>query len=187
MKTGESDHAEQMIQVLSEYYKESLSAGREEITIREDLEITKNYIAVQMMRFMEQCDVEYDIDESLLNIIIPKLTLQPLVENCFVHGVIPCKYFCTIRIRIFGDDENVYIDISDDGVGMSQEKLEAIRERILHPAETEKHGIGITNTVTRLQMYFGAEDVFKIESEPQAGTRYCICISNSSRHNMLES
>lgn len=180
LKNGKAENAERMVHALSEYYKRSLSGGQDEITIRDDLEIARNYIEVQMIRFQEQCDVEYDIDDDLLDIRIPKLTLQPLIENCFVHGVIPSNYFCTIRVRIFGDEENTYIDISDDGVGMPESKVESIMKIIKqHDAKSGQNGgIGIINTVTRLQMYFGIKDIFQMESGLQAGTRYCIRIPN---------
>lgn len=181
LSSGNTEQAGQVVKALGEYYKRSLNDGKEEITIAQDLSIVKDYIIVQMIRFQGRCVVEYDIDKSVTERKIPKLTLQPLVENCLVHGVLQCKYPCTIRISVFGDEENVYIDIIDDGVGMPLEKVREIMEQVSvsAPGESKKPtGIGIANTVTRLKMYFKTEDVFTVESVPGEGTKFQICIPN---------
>lgn len=146
------------------------------VTLLHEVQVLQHYIEIQKARFSERLRFEASIDESCLNVPIPGLTLQPIVENAVVHAVEPREEGGTIRLRIMDGPDLVTIEIEDDGDGISEE----IIERILNeePIETRSHstGIGFTNVVRRLRLFYGVQDVMEISSSCGSGTRIALKI-----------
>ena len=129
--------------------------------------LVDNYIYILNVRFSGEIHYEKEVDESLLQISMPSMILQPIVENCVNHGIREKAGEGRIRLRIYRIDDVVCISIKDNGVGMSQEMI----DKILHGWEGEKgssnasNGIGMDNVIARLRLFQGTDDVATVISE----------------------
>jgi len=164
-----SQEAYDSLRALGNFYRTSLSNGRDIISIREELETVENYIYIQKIRYGSLFDEEYDIDEEVLGIKVPKLILQPLVENSIYHGIRPLGSQGQIRIKIKKIEDIIRLSIEDNGVGISKEDL------IILNTVSEK-SIGIPATRERIRILFGDRSNFTISSEPGTGTKVTIDI-----------
>lgn len=141
------------------------------VTLYEEVKVMRQYIDIQKARFTERLRLHMDIDESCLHVQIPGLTLQPIVENAVIHAVEPEEEGGNIWFRVIDGDERVTIEIEDDGPGMTEEKIVSILEE--HAVQSEGHstGIGFSNVVKRLRLFYGIEDVIDIVSGSGRGTK----------------
>ena len=154
------------IRAIAEAYVECKNKGldpRPEIMVPligsdRELQIVRDYLKLQKYRYGDIFNDEYEVDESLLNIRIPKLILQPLVENALYHGVRPKGEKCIIRITIYEKDGDLHIIVYDSGVGMSPEKIQQMRQR------EDSDGFGFTGTIDRIRYFSDRDDVFSIRS-----------------------
>ena len=140
------------------------------VTLRDELMIVNQYMEIQKARFTDRLQLQVDIDESCIDVAIPALTLQPIIENAVIHAVEPNVDGGVISIRVIDMNEYVRILIKDDGNGMSEEKItQILMER---QVQTEGHstGIGFSNVVKRLRLFYEREDVISIESTIGSGT-----------------
>ncbi len=139
------------------------------VSLEEELENVKNYVEIQKYRYMDKFDLVIECPEECLNVAIPNIMLQPMVENAIFHGIAPKEEQCILRILVEHREE-VVINIMDDGCGMSQEKA----DRLLQ-VEQENYGgmrkIGIANVNKRLKEIYGESCGLKIISEEGAGTK----------------
>ncbi len=146
------------------------------VTLKEELEHVKNFIRIQKYRYGNKFDVEYNIDEKLLDCEIIKLVLQPLVENAIYHGIELKKKKSTIVISCQESERGIDITIYDDGLGIPAKVLEDLNNKMsqYEIVSTEKRkmdfGIGIVNVNARLKLYYGNEYGLYIESEINKGT-----------------
>lgn len=165
----------EMIEALGSYYRMSVSKGRDVITVGQEMEMVRNYLKIQSVRYEDVFEVEFDMDEACSQSPVPKLVLQPLVENSIYHGIRPKGTRGTIRISARNTGNTVTISIADDGVGMSQEDIAQI-------LSTERSGqgksFGLWGTMERLRIFCGDKDCIRIESEPGKGTIITIVIPN---------
>ena len=120
-----------------------------------------------------------NVPAELLHIKIPKMSLQPIVENSVNHGIEEMAEDTTIYIKVFKEENNVIIEVSDMGIGMSQEKLNELirsinsKEQI---SDDKEHGRALYNVQQRIKMYFGKEYGLQIFSQEGAYTKVSICI-----------
>lgn len=146
------------------------------VTLYDEVNVLRQYMDIQTARFADRLHFREDIDESCLNVRIPGLTLQPIVENAVIHAVEPMEDGGTILFRVADDGERVIVEIADDGPGMEEDKI----ARILKggAVETEGHttGIGISNVVQRLRPFYGRDDIIGIDSRPGRGTKVVLSI-----------
>lgn len=146
------------------------------VTLKEELEHVKNYIRIQKFRYGNKFDVEYNIDEKLLDCEIIKLVLQPLVENAIYHGIELKKKKSTIVISCRESDSGIEVTIYDDGLGIPAKVLEDLNKKMSQYEIVSKEkkkmdfGIGIVNVNARLKLYYGNEYGLYIESEINKGT-----------------
>ncbi|MEW9500295.1 sensor histidine kinase [Jeotgalibacillus marinus] len=124
------------------------------------------------MRFSERSQFKLKIDESCLRIEIPRLTLQPLVENAFIHGIEEKEDGGTVTLQIYQTANDIIVEVSDDGVGMEQDKIKQVLTLSKLDEEHVGHstGIGLTNVIRRLQLHYQVRDVVEIDSERGKGT-----------------
>jgi sensor histidine kinase YesM len=146
------------------------------VTLYEEVKVLRQYMEIQKARFTDRLQFHTQIDESCLHVQIPGLTLQPVIENAVIHAVEPEEEGGTIWFRILDGAEWVTIEIEDDGPGMTELKIKQILEE--HVVETEGHstGIGFSNVVRRLRLFYGREDVIEIESGSERGTKVMLKI-----------
>lgn len=141
------------------------------VTLQEEAYVLTQYMEIQKARFSDRLKFHVELDESALLYQVPSLTLQPLIENAVIHGIEPKEEGGQIWFRINTMEEHVYIEIEDDGNGMSQSKLRELLEGGITPQEGHSTGIGFANVVKRLQLFYGRKDGVEIESAPGKGTK----------------
>lgn len=146
------------------------------VTLYEEVRVLRQYMEIQHARFAERLVFYADIDESCLYAQLPGLTLQPIVENAVIHAVEPREDGGTIRFRIRDEGVRVMVEIEDDGPGMSEEKIRQILEEAPVASEGHSTGIGFSNVVKRLRLFYGHEDVIDIKSVLDGGTKVILKI-----------
>ncbi len=165
---------------LADFYRAALSKGREIVTIDDEIQNVRNYLFIQNMRYSDVFDFKIDIQDEILDCEILKLTIQPLVENSLYHGL--KEKGCPGRITIEGwlqDEARVIIRISDDGVGMAEEKLKTLLEH--KKEDMNKESFGLSNVDERLKLYFGPDHGIDIKSALGKGTEITVSIPAVSR------
>lgn len=146
------------------------------VTLAEEVAVLRQYMDIQKARFTQRLKFFIEIDESCLDLKIPALTLQPIIENAVIHAVEPKEEGGTIWFRIFNQAEWITLEIEDDGTGMPKEKIEQILNERTVQTEGHSTGIGFSNVVKRLRLFYGYEDVLLIESTEGKGTKVIIKI-----------
>lgn len=146
------------------------------VTLAEEVAVLRQYMDIQKARFTQRLKFFIEIDESCLDLKIPALTLQPIIENAVIHAVEPKEEGGTIWFRIFNQAEWITLEIEDDGTGMPNEKIEQILNERTVQTEGHSTGIGFSNVVKRLRLFYGYEDVLLIESTEGKGTKVIIKI-----------
>lgn len=152
------------------------------VSLFDEVKVLKQYIEIQQARFAERLQFRTDIDEACLHVQLPGLTLQPIIENAVIHAVEPREEGGTIRFCIADGDERVTVEIEDDGPGMPERRIKMILAE--HLIETEGHstGIGFSNVVKRLRLFYGQDDVIGIESGPGIGTKVVLRLPKTRRN-----
>lgn len=154
----------EMVERLSRFFRYCISSQGDFVTIREELMNVKDYFYIQQYRFENKFSLVIETEsDDLLRCYLPKMTFQPIVENAIFHGLEPKKGKGVIHIRAVRSDRKVYLLISDNGIGMEQEKADALNERLRHDGggtgqeKNSKHGIALMNVNARIRLYFGSE------------------------------
>lgn len=151
--------------------RHSLGELDRSVPLQDEVKVVQDYFHIQQVRFSERVTFQLDVDKASLDIKVPQLTLQPLVENAFIHGIEGKEEGGTISLVIYRKSTDVVVEIRDDGVGMEQEKIDEIisltkqKEHVGHST-----GIGLTNVIRRLQLFFRKEHIIEMESVPGQGT-----------------
>ncbi|KMK75175.1 sensor histidine kinase [Alkalihalobacillus pseudalcaliphilus] len=140
------------------------------VTIREEIGVIEQYMHIQKTRFKERLRLETEIDPSCFNKSIPVLTLQPIIENAVIHAIEPNEEGGTIWLRVFRSAEEIFIEIEDNGPGMSESTIKQIMNEEITPSIGHSTGIGFMNVVKRLRLFYGYRDVIDIESHCRRGT-----------------
>ena len=182
-ETQQTDQVVQLVSALSSFFRISLSKGRDWISIGEEIERTRNYLTIQKMRYRDILDFRIDIDPTLANNTILKLILQPLVENALYHGIKNKRNGGIISVRASqnGDGE-IVLEVEDNGVGMTHDKLERVRAQISEDSEEIRleTGFGIDNVNKRIRLYYGRQYGLSIASEAGIGTCVTLVIPAKS-------
>jgi sensor histidine kinase YesM len=140
------------------------------VTLRDELMIVKQYMEIQKARFTDRLQLRLDIDDSCVDVAIPALTLQPIIENAVIHAVEPNVDGGVISIHVIDEGECVMVQIEDDGKGMSEEKITQILMERQVQSEGHSTGIGFSNVVKRLRLFYERDDVITIDSTVGRGT-----------------
>ena len=169
----EKKKAIKMIQNVSSFYKKVLSKGIPIITIEQELELTRCYLDILRQRYCEIYTYEIVLAQEAKEYRIPKLTLQPFVENALIHGILPTGKPGKITITAAADSGRITITIQDNGMGMDEEMLHSLR-RLLEERDftNEKAaGFGIISTYRRLLLFLDGPDAgIRVDSAPGQGT-----------------
>ncbi len=133
------------------------------VPLREELEFTDDYLDIEVVRFGTKLKVEKEIDPRTLEVLVPSILLQPLIENSIKHGIQPRIHGGTVTLRSRLEGDRVLIEVIDDGVGMGGHAASSVRHR--------GAGIGIKNVRERLDVLYGNQASFNVLSSPGRGTR----------------
>ncbi len=167
-KLENAPDTKELILRLSNLFRYNLQSTDESVTLTRELQIIKDYMYIQYRRFGNRLKLELDCRVDSDKIMIPTFTLQPIVENAVIHGISPCEQGGLIRIRIFERSEIINIFVSDNGIGITEAKLNALTN-----AQSNKQGhisgIGIGNVKKRLELIYPGSS-FKVYSKIGFGT-----------------
>jgi two-component system, sensor histidine kinase YesM len=184
IESGEINEAVTMVSSLSNYFRFSLSRGQNVITLTEEEQHIRSYLEIQQMRYRDLMEYEIDIPDQLKNFILPKLTLQPLVENALYHGIKNRRRKGFIRVTGRAENERLIIlEVVDDGPGMSEERLDAVRDSLTNG---KREGFGLRTVHQRIQILFGGEYGLAVESTPDVGTRIIVTIPMQTSDKEME-
>lgn len=179
VENEKQSEAVKMVTSLARLFRISLSKGKNIILVKDELEHVKNYLAIQQMRYKNKFTFEIIVPTEVLELSTIKLVVQPLVENAIYHGVEYMGGDGEIVVEAYLQDENLYIAVKDNGLGMPKEVVEKLLEK--HDSSKEKgSGIGLRNVQERIQLYFGNQYGLIIESEPDEGTTITMHIPKKS-------
>lgn len=158
--------------------QDSIHLGKNRLfeEVGEEVEVVKQYIIIQNYRYTGRFSFTCECDPALLNTYIPKNILQPIIENSILHGICPRMEPGNISLTLHRRGENVEIVITDDGVGMDQEKIDGLfsfQKNKAVEAPKMRH-IGLNNVAQRLEFIFPGKHQFSVESQPGAGTKTII-------------
>ncbi|MDO5540932.1 MAG: histidine kinase [Eubacteriales bacterium] len=173
---AESDQTEQvimMVSALSDFFRTTLSKGRDYITVQEEESHIRSYLQIQQFRYQDILEYEIDIPREMYQYQILKLTLQPLVENALYHGIKNKRGRGHIRVIGQMDSGRLVFLISDDGLGMTKERLVRVQKAMNKGEEDvsgDPSGFGLFNVVQRIKLNYGAEYGIWISSTYQEGT-----------------
>lgn len=164
---GQNDDAVEMISNLSVFFRTSLSKGNDVITLSEEKRHTVSYLEIQQSRYRDILEFEIHIPEEFNEVMVPKLTLQPLAENALYHGIKNKRGGGKIRIEGEKRGEDLILRVTDNGQGMKKERLQEIQNAI---RTGERAGFGLSAVAERLRLYYGSGYGMEIHSREGKGT-----------------
>jgi len=173
IESEEISGAVKMVASLSNYFRITLSRGKNVITIEEEEQHVRSYLEIQQMRYRDLMDYEIDIPDQLKQYILPKLTLQPLVENALYHGIKNRRRKGFIRLTGRAENGRIILEVTDEGRGMTEERLEEVRASL---NEGTSEGFGLRTVHQRIQILFGPEYGLSLESKLDVGTKVIVTI-----------
>lgn len=153
-----------LVSALSSFFRISLSQGIDFIPISEEIAHVQNYLRIQKIRYSDVLSYAINVDDSIGNQKILKLLLQPLVENSLYHGIKGSRRRGKITVNAVVEDGKVKFSVIDNGVGMTEEKLEQLKKALASENESET-GYGLHSVNRRLKLYYGLKDGLEIRSE----------------------
>ena len=170
-KQSEAVHT---VTALARFFRLSLGKGKNIVTVKDEIDHVKNYLMIQHMRFKNKFDYEFDIAEDVLELPSLKLMLQPLVENAIYHGMEFMDGDGMIMVKAWREEDELYLSVADNGLGMTEDKVEMILTGKSTSGNGRGSGIGVKNVNERIKLYFGEAYGLTIDSEPDEGTTVII-------------
>lgn len=177
IEAQKNEEAVIMISELAKLLRVSLSRGKTIIPVKDELQHSRSYMSIQLVRYKERFQMEFQTDKEIEDYCIVKLVIQPILENAIYYGVGNMDEDDEGKITVRGEkkEDDIYITIEDNGMGMRKEVLENI---LKDNNKVPKHGsgVGVINVHSRIQLMFGEQYGLEIYSEPDEGTRVVIHI-----------
>ncbi len=167
----ETEDTTRLIQSLANIFRYNLESSSKEVLLEDELEIIQEYVYIQQTRFGSRIGFEIVLQTDISRIQIPRFIIQPLVENAIIHGIEPKETGGAVRIKISKKGHSIFIKIIDNGIGISQDKIERVLAGTDEPyLKGHTTGIGITNVRDRMILYYKDPDFFCIYSKLNRGT-----------------
>ncbi|MBU9720994.1 MULTISPECIES: sensor histidine kinase [Bacillaceae] len=165
---GEKETAK-IIQNMAKIFRNSLTWGKEWVTVKEELTLILCFLEIQKYRFGDKLEYSIDIDENVYDSLIPNMAFLPFVENASIHGIESVKDTGLIQIKIKKVNDEVVFTVQDDGSGFEKDKLDKMLDSLKNE-ESMGESIGIKNVYYRLKLYYKTDFGFSIKSTPGKGT-----------------
>jgi two-component system sensor histidine kinase YesM len=173
IEADKPQEAMDMVSNLSMFFRHSLSRGEDVITLQEEEKHVRSYLQIQQVRYKDIMEYTINIDPSLHAVRIPKLTLQPLVENALYHGIKMKRGMGHIYVIGRAEGDHVLLQVTDDGVGMSPQRLGQLRQAM---EGGERVGFGFSTVHERLRLFFGEGYGLSLSSQENVGTTVTVRI-----------
>ncbi len=157
----------------------STNLSTDMISLREEIEYVENYVVIQKLKYNEAIIMQYNIAQDCLDVMMPKLILQPIVENAIIYGITEDHKDINIRITAFAESDELFIEIADDGPGIAPDVLEEIQRTQAEKNRFSK--VGLNNINQRVKLYYGRAYGLGIETEVGVGTKIIVKIPLSQR------
>lgn len=180
----DADKTALFIENMAEFFRYNLSRINEDATLADEIQLVDHYIYILNVRFAGDIHYKKEIEPGLENVLVPSMILQPLVENAVQYGIRGVEWEGWVTLRIWQETGTVYIEVADNGRGMSRELIERVLqvENVKNRKNSKSNGIGIYNVLERLQMYYTTEDVLEIKSDGEGkGTHFTLKIPKEVR------
>ncbi len=161
-----ADRTYKYLQNVAAFFRTKTNREAQVTTLSDEIRLVDNYIYIINVRFSGSIAYEKNIDESLTNVSVPSMILQPIIENAINHGVRDIDWPAKITLSLYRTGNYITISIKDNGRGISQEQIEAFLQGKTTPRKKgdETNGVGLSNVVHRLRLFYESEDVFDITS-----------------------
>jgi len=170
-----ADRTGEYIRKMADFFRYNVKKTSETVKLSEEIELVDSYIYILNVRFAGEIIFEKDIDETLLDVMVPSMIIQPLVENSIKYGIKDVEPGDgKITLSIYREGDNCCIRVSDNGIGTDEDIIEKIMSNEKKPSETR--GVGITNVMERLDLHYNNREVFEIKSKKNEGTQVTIKI-----------
>jgi len=163
-----------IVSQLGRLLKNSIHNQRDSVQISEEVALIGSYLSIQKIRYGSKFDVDIEVEESIMQCVVPKLIIQPIVENAIIHGIEDKMGKAHLKIKGWKVNNTIIFEVIDDGVGISEEALKKIRNKTqpeyIEPEYIENDSIGLANVDKRIKLYYGEEYGLGITSEVNVGT-----------------
>lgn len=177
-----------LVAAISSLIRASISNKKSIITIEQELDYVKNYIYIQHIRYKDRFDIIYDIDESLLKQAVPKLIIQPIVENAIIHGIENSKNKNLLYISVKRENGCIIIIVKDTGIGMTDEKVSELLKEPLNAEGDEQKAhtnLGLYAVHKRIQLMYGDLYGLTVQSQAGEGTTVTLHIPFTKKQEMF--
>ncbi|MDD2970667.1 MAG: histidine kinase [Lachnospiraceae bacterium] len=184
-----------MTERLSKFFRYCISNKGNIATIRDEINNVMDYFYIQEYRFGDKFHLETEVDEGCDQYKLPQMTLQPIVENAIFHGLERKKDGGTVSIKVFETQKNIKIQVSDNGVGMSEEDLYEINKNLRRTEEelsqkiqndnSQKTGIALQNVNERIRIHYGNDYGITVHSTKYLGTDVMILIPKVNENEQI--
>ena len=178
-----------MAELLGDFYRYTISQEDNFVSLKEELDNAEVYFQIQRFRFSKKLELKVKVQEDLLSLKVPRILLQPIVENSIVHGLEGRETGGKVGISISRSNQHVYIQVSDDGIGIEEEKLRQINEDlrnirrgfqggVVGKRDMGKAGMGVSllNIQERIHLLYGREYGLYLQSLENVGTDVCVVL-----------
>ncbi|NLM09541.1 MAG: histidine kinase [Clostridiaceae bacterium] len=172
-ESGKQSEVVDLVESLSDFFRTSLSCGDGLVTLREEERHIRSYLQIQHVRYCDILEYEIDIPEILKETILPKITLQPIIENALYHGIKNRRGMGRIVIKAFEENGDVVVTVSDNGIGITDDRLDEIRAMLDKTNENgrlDNDSYGLFNVNERIKLKFGEKYGISITSTYHEGT-----------------
>lgn len=186
IENEQKNEAVKAVTALARFFRISLSKGKSIITVRDELEHVRSYLMIQHMRFKNKFSYEIQAEEECMELTSLKLILQPLVENAIYHGMEFMDGEGEIKLSVMRKEDNLIIQVSDNGLGMTEEQVKSLFSHEVQVTSKKGSGIGVKNVNERIKLYFGENYGLTIDSEPDEGTTITILLPAVTYDSVLE-
>jgi two-component system sensor histidine kinase YesM len=159
-----------MVGSLSEFFRTSLNKGKEIVSVKEELQHVTSYLEIQQIRYQDILSYEINVAKDIYNYSIPKITIQPIVENALYHGIKNRRGGGKITITGAENENGFAIHVRDNGAGMDENRLKEVRDSLLQESSDKSAIYGLYNVNERIRLNFGDEYGITIDSKLDKGT-----------------
>lgn len=181
-----ADKIVEMIEALISMLRYTARHERALATLREELDNIRNYIIIQNVRYYNRIQLHIEVDDSLLENKMPKLILQPIVENAIFHGLAEMEEDGVITVRAYKHEAGMIIEVQDSGVGLDEATMDWLRHELQQVEITKQSGIGLPNVQRRIKLHYGDPYGITFHSQPGEGATFVIALPENHEETPRE-